>query len=129
VHLVGGSFGTLCVGLFATKAGPKDADGLFFGGGLGLLGAQALALTVVVLYSLVVTFLIGLFIERLVGNRVRPRQEKIGLDLSQHGEVAYSPSVVEEPSPGLSTAFEQPEEQSAEQSAEQPEESGFRIIR
>jgi Amt family ammonium transporter len=109
VHLVGGSFGTICVGLFATKdVNAQRAYGLFYGGGFGLLGVQVLALAVVVLYSLVATFLIGLFIDRLVGNRVRPRQEKIGLDLSQHGEVAYAPSTVEESSPVLPAAFEQP---------------------
>jgi Amt family ammonium transporter len=106
VHLVGGSFGTLCVGLFATTAvNPGGADGMFYGGGVQLFGAQALALTVVVLYSFAATFLIGQFIDRLVGNRVRPRQEKIGLDLSQHGEVAYAPNAEEE---GLPAAVAEP---------------------
>src|SRR4029450_2866000 len=61
VHLVGGSLGTLCVGLFATKSvNPNGADGLFYGGGYEQLGKQALVLIVVIVYSLVATLLIGL---------------------------------------------------------------------
>src|SRR5262249_14743628 len=60
VHLVGGALGTVCVGLFATRAvNPKGADGLLYGGGPRLLGLQVLALVVVVGYSLVATLLIG----------------------------------------------------------------------
>jgi Amt family ammonium transporter len=115
VHLVGGSLGTLCVGLFATtRVNPDGANGLFYGGGLEQLGHQALALTVVVVYSLVVTVLIGLLTGVLVGNRVSPRQERAGLDLSQHGEVAYgvdeaetasaSPIYIPQPSSGNGSA-------------------------
>jgi ammonium transporter, Amt family len=90
VHLVGGSLGTLCVGLFASKTvNPNGADGLFNGGGFRQLGLQALALVVVVVYSLVVTFLIGSVTNLLFGNRVSAAEEQMGLDLSQHGEQAY----------------------------------------
>ncbi len=100
VHLVGGSLGTLCVGLFATKTvNPKGADGLFYGGGFDQLGKQALALSVVVIYSLVATLLIGLLIDGLVGNRLRPRQERLGLDLVEHGELAYATGTAEIPLP------------------------------
>jgi Amt family ammonium transporter len=100
VHLVGGSLGTLCVGLFATESvNPDGANGLFYGGGLGQLGLQALALLVVVAYSLVVTYLIGLVTGVLVGNRVSPRQERAGLDMSQHGEVAYGVDEAEAANP------------------------------
>jgi Amt family ammonium transporter len=98
VHLVGGSYGALCVGLFATtKANPKGANGLFFGGGFHLFTAQLLALIAVLMYSLVATYLIGLLIDGLVGNRVRPRQERMGLDLSEHGETAYATGIPEAP--------------------------------
>ncbi len=103
VHLVGGCFGTVCVGLFATRGvNPKGADGLFYAGGLRLLGVQVLALVVVVAYSLGATLLIGWLTGRLFGNRVSARQERVGLDLSQHGEVAYGPGTPEaadEPDP------------------------------
>jgi Amt family ammonium transporter len=90
VHLVGGSWGTLCVGLFATTSvNPNGADGLFYGGGLRQLGLQALALGVVVAYSLVATAVIGFGIGALVGNRTPWHQEQLGLDLSLHGERAY----------------------------------------
>jgi ammonium transporter, Amt family len=91
VHLVGGSLGTLCVGLFATKSvNPNGADGLFYGGGLRQLGLQAMALIAVVAYSLVVTAAIGGLTSLLAGNRVSRRQERLGLDLSLHGEQAYA---------------------------------------
>jgi ammonium transporter, Amt family len=90
VHLVGGSLGTVCVGLFATTSvNPDGADGLFYGGGLRQLGLQLMALTAVVIYSLVATAVIGILVGMLVGNRVRRRQERVGLDLSVHGEQAY----------------------------------------
>ena len=90
VHLVGGSLGTVCVGLFATtRVNPDGADGLFYGGGLRQLGLQIVALVAVVTYSLVVTAAIGILTGMLVGNRVPRRQERLGLDQSLHGEQAY----------------------------------------
>ena len=90
VHLGGGVIGSLCVGLFATKSVNADgADGLFSGGGYGQLGAQAVAVGAVVAYTLPMTLLIGGLINRLIGNRVRPREELAGLDLVMHGESAY----------------------------------------
>jgi Amt family ammonium transporter len=90
VHLGGGVIGSLAVGLFATKSiNPDGADGLFYGGGYHLLGVQALAILSVVVYSLVMTSLLGGLTNRLLGNRLRAREELVGLDLSQHGEAAY----------------------------------------
>jgi Amt family ammonium transporter len=90
VHLVGGVIGSLSVGLFATRSvNPAGANGLFYGGGYALLGKQAVSVFAVVAYSLLATLLIGLVIDRVVGNRVTPRDESTGLDLSQHGEAAY----------------------------------------
>ena len=90
VHLVGGVIGSLGVGLFATRTiNPLGADGLFYGGGYGQLTVQAVAVFVVVAYSFAVTYLLGTVIGRIVGNRVSPREEMSGLDLSVHGENAY----------------------------------------
>ncbi|WP_239312924.1 ammonium transporter [Frankia sp. Cj3] len=98
VHLVGGCLGTLCLGLFATKSvNPDGANGLFHGGGLHLFGNQLLALTVVVMYSLIATYLIGMLIDLIVGNRVSRRQEWTGLDLAEHGELAYAAGTPEMP--------------------------------
>jgi Amt family ammonium transporter len=104
VHLVGGSLGTVCVGLFATKTvNSHGADGLFYGGGLRQLGLQVMALAAVVTYSLVVTVLIGLFVGVVVGNRVSPRQERLGLDLSLHGERAYEDDSTADPAESTGT--------------------------
>jgi Amt family ammonium transporter len=120
VHLVGGSLGALCLGLFATKkVNPAGADGLFFGGGLNLFTHQLLALTVVVMYSLVVTYLLGLLIDVLVGNRVSPRQERIGLDLSEHGELAYALGTPELPETPESANGDRPERVEASASVQE----------
>jgi Amt family ammonium transporter len=93
VHLGGGVIGSLCVGLFATKAvNGSGADGLFYGGGYHLLGRQAVTVLAVTVYSMVMTYVLAGVINRMLGNRVRAREELIGLDLSQHGESAYEPA-------------------------------------
>ena len=90
VHLVGGIIGSLCVGLFATvDTNPLGADGLFYGGGLSLLGKQALAVVSVIGYTFVVTTLIALAINLVIKNRVPAEVEDEGLDLGLHGETAY----------------------------------------
>jgi Amt family ammonium transporter len=88
VHFVGGVSGALLIGLFGTAAiGGKDA--LFYGGGAGLLGHEALAVVSVAIYSFVVSALIAIAIKKTIGLRVSDEKEEIGLDLSQHGESAY----------------------------------------
>jgi Amt family ammonium transporter len=90
VHLGGALVGCLCVGLFATRSvNPNGANGLFFGGGYHLLGVQAGAAGVVVVYSLVGTLIIAGVINRFAAMRVPARHETVGMDLSQHGENAY----------------------------------------
>jgi ammonium transporter, Amt family len=90
VHLGGGVIGSLCVGLLATRSvNPAGADGLLYGGGYRLIGLQAMTVFTVSAYSLVVTVVIAVMLNRLVGNRVGGRAEAVGLDLSQHGEAAY----------------------------------------
>lgn len=90
VHLGGGLVGTLALGLFASRAvNPLGADGLFYGGGYGLLAVQALASAVVAGYAFGATWVIGRVLDRLIGVRVPARVEKTGLDLGLHGESAY----------------------------------------
>lgn len=90
VHLVAGVVGSLGVGLFASLAvNPRGADGLFAAGDYSLLGVQALTVLAVAVYSFGATWLIGSAIDRVVGNRVAPAAERMGLDLAQHGESAY----------------------------------------
>jgi len=91
VHLVGGIIGSLLLGLFASAVvNPAGRDGLFFGGGLGLLGEQALAVGVTLGYSFVVTFVLAKVIDRVMGLRVGPDEEAQGLDITQHAETAYN---------------------------------------
>ena len=67
VHLVGGLWGTLAVGLLATANAPAGVDGLFFGGGFGQLGKQAVGAFSVLIFSFVVTYVLGLLIQKTIG--------------------------------------------------------------
>ena len=89
VHGVGGVFGALATGIFASKAiNPAGADGLLHGNPKQL-GVQALAVVVTWVYSAVVTFVLLKLINALVGLRVTNDGEEAGLDVDQHGENAY----------------------------------------
>jgi Amt family ammonium transporter len=100
VHLVGGAVGTLALGLLASRdVNGQGRDGLFYGGGYALLGAQAVALVAVAAYSFAATYVLGGVLDRIVGNRVDARSELTGLDLTLHGETAYSDDRPETPAP------------------------------
>jgi Amt family ammonium transporter len=91
VHLVGGIIGSLLLGIFASVAvNPAGRDGLLFGGGAGLLGEQALAVAVTLVYSFVVTFVLAKVIDMTMGLRVDADSEAQGLDSTQHAETAYN---------------------------------------
>ena len=89
VHLVGGLVGTLGIGLIATAAAPTGVDGLFYGGGLDQLGRQALGAGAVLVYAFVVSGIIGLVVDRLMGFRIDEEHEINGIDLVVHAETAY----------------------------------------
>jgi ammonium transporter, Amt family len=92
VHLVGGIAGSLLLGLFADKAVNPDfgANGLFFGGGVELLGYQATAVLATLVWSGGVSFILAKVIKATIGLRCDDDEEMAGLDLSQHAETAYS---------------------------------------
>jgi Amt family ammonium transporter len=91
VHGVGGAFGALATGVFATLAvNPAGADGAL-SGNLAQLGVQALGVVVVGAYSAIATAGLLLVINLFVPVRVNGPAEEAGLDLAQHGEVAYQP--------------------------------------
>lgn len=93
VHLVGGIWGSLAVGLFGTQVvNSVGVDGLFYGGGTALLTKQALGVGMVALYSFLVTLVIGFIIEKTIGFRVSRDAEVEGVDLSEHAETAYEMS-------------------------------------
>jgi Amt family ammonium transporter len=89
VHLVGGIVGTVLIGVFSTAEGAGGIDGLFYGGGAGSLGDQALGVLVAILFSGVVTAVIGLAIKFTLGLRISEEDEVEGIDLAEHGESAY----------------------------------------
>jgi ammonium transporter, Amt family len=90
VHLIGGLFGSIVLGLFADKSiNPTGADGLFFGGGSGLIGKQILACAVTFAFSFGVTYIVARILDKTIGLRVSTDDEMIGLDQSQHAEAAY----------------------------------------
>jgi ammonium transporter len=89
VHLVGGLVGTLGIGLIGTAAAPTAVDGLLYGGGLDQLGRQSLGAGAVLLYAFVVSGIIGLVVDRLMGFRIDEEHEINGIDLVVHAETAY----------------------------------------
>jgi Amt family ammonium transporter len=89
VHGIGGIWGALATGLFATKSvNEAGADGLFYGNPQQLL-TQLIAVVATCVFSAVVTFIILKLVDVTVGLRVSEVEEEHGLDLSQHGEPAY----------------------------------------
>lgn len=89
VHLVGGLFGTLMVGLVATKEAPAAVDGLFYGGGFDQLGRQAIGAFAVLGYSAVVTAILALLVKYTIGLRLDREAEASGIDEAEHAETAY----------------------------------------
>jgi len=83
VHLVGGLVGTVMIGFLATDGG------LFYGGGLNLLAVQVIIAVVAILFSAVVTLVIGLALKATLGWRVNDEVEASGIDAAVHGESAY----------------------------------------
>lgn len=95
VHGVCGAFGTLCVGLFAeapyaSAAGLGEINGLFHGGGLGLLGVQALGVLSVFVWTSATAFAMYWLIKKTVGLRVSREEELRGLDIGEHGMESYA---------------------------------------
>jgi len=90
VHGIGGTWGALATGLFASKAiNSAGADGLFFGNP-AQLGIQAMAVLVSWVFCFVGTLIILAIVAGITGLRVTEEEERLGLDLSQHDEKAYS---------------------------------------
>lgn len=92
VHGVCGAWGTLAVGLFAQDvyAPGTTGNGLFFGGGAKLLGAQALGVIAVFGWCMVTGFILFAAIKAITGLRVSKEEEVRGLDIGEHGMEAYS---------------------------------------
>jgi Amt family ammonium transporter len=88
VHGVGGMFGAVATGVFATAAVQPAFTGLLEGNGLQLVH-QIVAVGATIGYAVVATFVIVKVVDVILGIRVKAADEALGLDLSVHGEVAY----------------------------------------
>jgi Amt family ammonium transporter len=96
VHLVGGVLGCVLIGFVGTDTSPQGVDGLFgtmnglfYGGNATLLGHQIMGVLFTVVWTGVLTTVIGLAIKYTIGWRVTEEQEIDGIDFAEHGESAY----------------------------------------
>jgi Amt family ammonium transporter len=90
VHGIGGTWGALATGLFASKLiNPAGNDGLFFGNP-GQLWVQFVAVVATWVFSFVGTLIILSILKAIMGLRVSEEDEQVGIDLSQHEEKSYT---------------------------------------
>jgi Amt family ammonium transporter len=90
VHCVGGTWGALATGLFASRAiNPAGFDGLFFGNP-GQLWTQFIAVAVTMVFAFVMTVIILKLIDLVIGLRVTEEEEEKGMDISLHNETGYT---------------------------------------
>lgn len=90
VHGVGGTWGALATGLWATTSvNPDGADGLFYGGGFSLLGAQILSTVVAYALAIVGSFILFRLVDACLPMRADEEDEIKGLDITEHGERGY----------------------------------------
>jgi ammonium transporter, Amt family len=89
-HGMASTWGMIAAGLFATvELNPGGANGLF-NGNPAQLGIQFLAVVVTIVFCFGVTYLVAKALDLSIGLRVSPMEEEVGLDISAHGERAYS---------------------------------------
>ncbi|HEY9123999.1 MAG TPA: ammonium transporter [Bacteroidales bacterium] len=89
VHGIGGLWGALATGLFATTAIQGSYSGLFYGNATQFI-IQLKAVGVTILYSGILTAVLFWITDKLVGVRAKDVDETEGLDITQHGEIAYN---------------------------------------
>ncbi len=89
IHGIAGMLGAILTGIFADPSVNPAGKGLIYGNSAQVL-IQLLAVGITIIYDAVMTFLILVVIKGLVGLRVSPEEEIVGLDKSQHGESSYN---------------------------------------
>ncbi|MDR2955136.1 MAG: ammonium transporter [Prevotella sp.] len=91
VHGVGGIVGSILTGVFATQAitGADGAQGALYGD-WNQLWIQTVATLASIAYSAILTAILFFIVNKTIGLRVSKEDEAVGLDISQHGELAYS---------------------------------------
>ena len=113
VHFCNGIWGTLAVGLFATTSAPDcTVNGLFYGGGFGLLGTQCVGLLAVGAWTAVTITISFIVIRKTIGLRASADEETRGLDITEHGLASsyadFMPAVVPTINSGMTDAQEAP---------------------
>ncbi|MCQ2460331.1 MAG: ammonium transporter, partial [Ruminococcus sp.] len=107
VHMLNGIWGTIAVGLFATKTAPGYqiqidcggivGEGLFYGGGFQQLGLQLLGFVTVAAWAAVAVTITFLIIKKTLGLRASEQEEILGLDITEHGLISsyadFAPSM------------------------------------
>lgn len=88
VHGMGGLWGALATGIFASASISGVADGAIWGG-WAQLGKQTAGVGAVAVFAFAATWVLGKIVDRWIGLRVKEEEEIVGLDISQHGERAY----------------------------------------
>ncbi|AFD01124.1 ammonium transporter [Methanocella conradii HZ254] len=88
IHGMGGVWGALATGIFATTA-VNGYSGLLYGNPSQFI-YQAIAVCASIAYAFVVTFVLVKILDSTIGMTVKEEEEYVGLDISQHGERAYS---------------------------------------
>lgn len=91
VHGIGGIVGSILTGVFATQliTGADGAQGALYGD-WNQLWIQIIATAVTIIYSAILTLILFFIVNKTIGLRVTKEEESVGLDISQHGEIAYS---------------------------------------
>lgn len=88
IHGIGGLWGSIAAGILAVPA-INGYAGLLFGNA-ELLKAQVIAVTSTVIYAFIVSLVLAKIVDVVMGLRVSAEEEYVGLDISQHEEVAYT---------------------------------------
>ncbi|WP_394344449.1 ammonium transporter [Flavicella sediminum] len=87
VHGVCGAWGTLVIGLWGIDG--DTGIGLFNGGGTSQLAAQAIGVLAYAIWAIVMAFFFFYILKKTIGLRVSAEEEELGLDIAEHGTIAY----------------------------------------
>ena len=90
VHGMGGLWGAIATGLFASAAYGVGVDGLFSGGPISVVTTQIIASVASIAYAGIVTFVLLKILDSTLGLRVDSKDEEAGMDISVHAEEAYN---------------------------------------
>ena len=110
VHGICGFWGLIATGLFATSAGTNgsEVEGLFYGGGAGLLVDQLIGGVAIAAFVSLTAGLLFLAMKSAGVFRVSPEEEVEGLDVAEHGAPGYGPDMMAGAAGGVPTGLDAP---------------------